>query len=758
MRPYWTILRDSFHEAMVSRVLWIVLILITLFLAALAPLGVTHQAGSHLGEGDIWDPVGLLNQLRTAGNSDEVSPGKRVWSRLNSELRRMVEKPPAGADLPTMQWATAKGLVAELNEMLARPDFYEENAWAKTPLRREARDLLSRGVATLAPDELARFNRLALEAGFPGQIAATGKRQVRITYAVWDFPLLEPFELADLQRFIRDSLQNFMNFFLGMVGILAAILVTSPIIPQTFEPGAIDLLLSKPVSRSLVFLTKFCGGCAFIGLNAAYMIGGLWLILGARFGIWNEKLIWCIPLYLFLFSIYYGVSGIVGLIWRNAIVCVVMSILFFAVCFSLWASNWGLELWAMNPQRLVKLIPAKGELLAVNQQGKTVLWAENDQLWQEVFAPQGPSIYRPQFIANMIRIAPVYDSRTDRLLAIITPSNGNHLWIGRADQDWRRMPGATLPSTADALFVDSHGNLLATSPIRVFRMQGNAEAQPKTIEILGYKIPLKDKNARGIFVEASPQLSLYPPISAALNHDGDGLVLFDGRKLLRMEQGEQQMYRMSRELDFEPPQPGIVTYAGTTLLLALESGEIRLYDPSDLKLLKAFDSVKSPPQMAEASPDGRWFAVLHDDGRLWLYDAQRLEATTTRIVGQGNISAVAFNAQNHLLVATRFNRVTEYLPEDGRIVSQRHPAVGFFEGAYVYVIHPLHQILPRPGELNDLVSYVLTDEKSSAAGSSMRDLRAKRNPIDVFGIIRNNLAFLAVVLGIGCVYVARRDF
>ncbi len=53
--------------------------------------------------------------------------------------------------------------------------------------------------------------------------------------------------------------------------MLIGLLVTAGLIPQTFEAGAIDLLLSKPVNRSLTFLTKFVGGCIFVGLAAAYL-------------------------------------------------------------------------------------------------------------------------------------------------------------------------------------------------------------------------------------------------------------------------------------------------------------------------------------------------------------------------------------------------------------------------------------------------------------------------------------------------------
>ena len=74
-----------------------------------------------------------------------------------------------------------------------------------------------------------------------------------------------------------------------------------------------------------------------------------------------------------------------------------------------------------------------------------------------------------------------------------------------------------------------------------------------------------------------------------------------------------------------------------------------------------------------------------------------------------------------------------------------------------YVIAPLYKIFPKPGELNDLVVYILTDENTLPMGGPSRDLRSARQTIDVSGIVTSNLAFLAVVVGHPAVsYVAAR--
>ena len=67
MRPYLAVIRDSFHEALVSRVLWILLALSTIVLLALLPLGFIEQAGSVLLDEDILNRDKLIERIVAAG-------------------------------------------------------------------------------------------------------------------------------------------------------------------------------------------------------------------------------------------------------------------------------------------------------------------------------------------------------------------------------------------------------------------------------------------------------------------------------------------------------------------------------------------------------------------------------------------------------------------------------------------------------------------------------------------------------------------
>ena len=313
-----------------------------------------------------------------------------------------------------------------MNKLLPDRTFYDPSAWRGIDLNDETKALAERGVDSLTDDEVKRRNRLLLEVAYPAEIAS-GKAELSISYLVW--PVTEsPVSRTEATPIIKGIVAAIMNFFVGTLGVLAAILVTAPIIPHTFEPGAIDLLLSKPISRSLLFLTKFAGGCAFILLNAAYFIIGLWLIVGLRFDIWSGRLLLSIPIFLFLFAIYYAVSSLAGVLWRNAVVSIVVTILFWAACFVVGTTKNVMEQTWLNSSRLMKLVSAGDSLFGVTEQGQVQQWRATNEKWEETFQAEGPPSPRGgPFGIPQQWTSPVYDSRGDRLLAVETPLGGTRV-------------------------------------------------------------------------------------------------------------------------------------------------------------------------------------------------------------------------------------------------------------------------------------------------------------------------------------------
>ena len=88
MRPYLAIIKDSFREALASRVLWVFTGLIVLLLIALAPIGYSENLTGEFSWGDILDGPELAKRLEREGTAAEKpSPGRRIWSLLDDETR-----------------------------------------------------------------------------------------------------------------------------------------------------------------------------------------------------------------------------------------------------------------------------------------------------------------------------------------------------------------------------------------------------------------------------------------------------------------------------------------------------------------------------------------------------------------------------------------------------------------------------------------------------------------------------------------------
>ena len=288
-----------------------------------------NTPGASFSGEDLLDPAGLYSKLQADKDATRPNPGRRIWSLTDDSTRDELAQTVAEAESLAFGNPLATRLAGMLNRLLSRRDLYDSTSWSAVRLESEASELLAGGIDSLSEEQLARLNRLLIESAYPIEL-----RPLPRSGAVRQLLGIGAGHAAALRKdfVIKTALVLLANFVVGMIGIFCGIVVTASIIPQTFEPGAIDLLLSKPVSRPLLFLTKFVGGCAFTLINAAYILGGLWLVVGLRHGIWYHSLAMCIPVFLVVFAVYYAVSALAGVIWRNTIVSVVVTFLFWGIC------------------------------------------------------------------------------------------------------------------------------------------------------------------------------------------------------------------------------------------------------------------------------------------------------------------------------------------------------------------------------------------------------------------------------------------
>jgi ABC-type transport system involved in multi-copper enzyme maturation permease subunit len=120
-------------------------------------------------------------------------------------------------------------------------------------------------------------------------------------------------------------------------GLLLALVWTAGFLPAFLHPGTITVFLAKPVPRGLLLLGKFVGVVAFVTVHVCFFVGGTWMALGLKTGVWDVRYLFCVPLFLLNFVIFFSFSTLLAVYARSTVTCVFGTLLFWGVC---WVLNY----------------------------------------------------------------------------------------------------------------------------------------------------------------------------------------------------------------------------------------------------------------------------------------------------------------------------------------------------------------------------------------------------------------------------------
>jgi ABC-type transport system involved in multi-copper enzyme maturation permease subunit len=146
---------------------------------------------------------------------------------------------------------------------------------------------------------------------------------------------------------IQELLVNTLG---ATITLLVSIIITAFFIPNMLRKGTLDLLLVKPVWRGTLLLYKYLGGLFFILLNTALAIGGVWLAIGLRSGVWCNSFLLTIPVLTFAFAILYAVSTLSAVLTRSAIVSILAASLMWGLLYALGLTQQVLEQFRIMEQ------------------------------------------------------------------------------------------------------------------------------------------------------------------------------------------------------------------------------------------------------------------------------------------------------------------------------------------------------------------------------------------------------------------------
>jgi len=780
MRAYLAILKDSYREAAASMVLWLALGGILFLLLALSPVGLMTAANTTLRYKELVDTEKFVKALY-GGRADAQTPEGHLWSLLTEKQQeQFVEfmKPDNESDGRRGQRGGNRRstVVNTVNGLLKKREFYSPVAFEKIDLDQELR---MPDAESLKVDELSNRNLQRLEKAFSSSISVTERSALSLTYAGFDVTGPLPILPSQLKPVVDGIISVVLGFFLGIVGVFASLLFTATLIPRTFEPGEISLLLSKPVYRAMLFLTKFLGGCVFTLICATLLVTGIWFLLGIRLEMWRPDLLWCIPLYVFLFSIYFSVSALAGAIWRNAIVSLILVVVFWLSVTLIGVAQNSMNEFIVKARQVSGISANGGQVFAVDG-GRTVYrWDTEIGDWMAVPQADGGDqipafLQRFVFSGHRLHISVSDDGK--RILAL-QPAMGrggrnggpSTILAGNAEEQFELQSESQTPESMFGVFQTADGDVILPGSHGVYRFVGQTDQERKTqVFIKSIFGDLLSSTSRKAFENLTEKD--FPAIAAgssvAFNRTDNSFLALNAGELRRINRTTEGRYTAGETKDLQWKESAILAVGGHIAIIAREDGKAIAIDAATFDIITETTlPAGEKPRVVECAPDGSSATVLTHHGTVLVFDAKSRQFLSWTPRESGYASAIAYNEKSQLMVVDNHRGVRIYNVATQTSSEQLSGSVDLPCRIYDYVVAPLHSILPKPSDLDHAVQWIVTGEKSvelnkdaSQTGNAQANLEAERVIFKVRNTIFSNLTFIVVMLGLGCLYIARSDF
>lgn len=107
------------------------------------------------------------------------------------------------------------------------------------------------------------------------------------------------------------------------------LIIVSSFIPSMLQKGHIDLLLSKPISRTKIVIGHLLAGTTFAFLSSFFLLGIIWLIVSSKTGVWHIPFLYSILWFTFIFLTLYSFVILVGLLTKNTILNILINLILF---------------------------------------------------------------------------------------------------------------------------------------------------------------------------------------------------------------------------------------------------------------------------------------------------------------------------------------------------------------------------------------------------------------------------------------------
>ncbi|MFG0290928.1 MAG: ABC transporter permease [Rhodopirellula sp. JB044] len=668
MRPYLAIISDSFHSALASRVLWAAFLAIWVLLASLAPIGIREDYTTSFRWFDVYNgtrmkallaqgivdpdsqetaigrianamPDEMKRQLRRVGEGDEVRIRLSLLTNalnelIDSDTTKEGESKSGAVEDPSkenegdesrsdertdLDGVSDDNASTDVEQDDVTADWYDAEAWEGTVRLRELRSLDETPDEELSESLRRRRARLRIEAALPGVFESRSSRSVLLTYAGLEFPT--DFQIDRVQfetLFNQFVIPILVNWLLGLVLVFLGVLVTASIVPDMLQTGSLHLLLSKPISRSALLISKFIGGCAVVLLCVSQLVVGLYLIAAFRLGVWNARILWCIPVAVVIFAVFYSVSVLAGLKWRSAIISIAAAGGRAAICVVVGVVGGVVDARVVAPDRIVGMSTAGDELFGVTGGSGLVRLDPSDQKWEPLIESEAGSndrVLRPAALDDdHVMTARIRNGRFNPF-----GSGSLDLIVLSRDEQWQPQPSLRLPTATERLLMVDDDTVMAINTADLLTTDRGS-----VLEAIGAEDTDDDDEANGTDNDAvgdSPAARIDNSVGAWL------------KALVTMQGGATESFVsiLPRDVVLSPPTR-VAKVLGERSLVLLTGDRIQRLEPTGsgskgtwkttVRENVARESERASHVMAASS---RWVVVARGDLPIKIYDAATLD-------------------------------------------------------------------------------------------------------------------------------------
>lgn len=781
MRAVLAILKDSLREAIASRVLAVAVFAIIAVLLILTPLSLTIGASTGLRPYEVPDLPKLAEAIVQRSEESGTAAG-HIWSLLPENTQKSFK---IVASAEETQKAKDNGrrvagrgeLLGELNKTFGLSEFFKPEAFASVELS----DELKTADTGLSKEFLAAKNLKRFAVAFSDVVQLQSDTAMSLNYG--SVQMFGPLPLPPKQRewIINETIIVVLGLFLGFLGIFTSVIVTAAIIPRALEPGEISLLLSKPIRRSTLFLTKFAGGCVFTLICAMLLVGGVWLILWLRMGIWKPELMLCIPLYLFLFAVYSSVSSLAGVIWRNTTVSLVIVVLFWILTTAAGGVHNFMAYINLPPKQIAEIAVAKDQVFVMHRGRNFSRWDAQTNDWIQILESSNGNLAMRQFeqmgAAARVRLAASVDG--DQVMTFNpgagrTGSAQSSLISGKASEGFMRENEGSTPDPVFAVCLASNGQVLLPGTQGILSFNGTTDQEKKLRAFLGDtgvgqaagRLLIRRRAETFSLISTKWENRVAMEAGVAFNRADDSFAYWDAGRLWTVNRQPDGSYADGPSRTFEPVSSAVLGTGGKLILAATSDGRLLACDRDSLETIAESRLLSDEkPRIAEVAPDGQHGAVLTHGGRLIWFNTSKKTFESWPQKEIESVSAIAFDGNSAFFVGSG-RSVTKFNSENLSMEQKFAGKVSMTETLYNSIVHPIYLLLPKPGEMDFVVRKLVTGESSEVINQDAVDTgTAPQEDLNRYRITRNlqqafwsTAAFIAVMLGISCVLLMRADF